>query len=304
MQRVRIDLAYDGMAFSGWAKQPGMVTVQGCLERALELIIREPVYVTVAGRTDAGVHALHQVVHFEVAQDRWENLVGRDGSPAAATLKRKLRGALSRALADAEAELGVPRRLQGMLQFAIIIQDVTEVPATFDARFSALERRYRYLLEDDTDSRGANPLYRNLTWAIAKPLDLELMNSAAEELLGLHDFLSFCKPREGSTTIRDLRQLTFERREGQLIEATIRADAFCHNMVRTLIASLVMVGDGTKDVAWLRSRLDEPVRDSQVRLAPPRGLALSAIEYPAAELYAVQAEQARARRELPETDLT
>lgn len=300
MQRVRIDLAYDGMAFSGWAKQPGMVTVQGCLERALELIIREPVFVTVAGRTDAGVHALHQVVHFDVEEERWRKLTGRDGAVPTAVLKRKLRGALSRALADAEEELGVPHRLHGMLQFAIIVQDVAEVPDTFDARFSALERRYRYLLEDDAENRGANPLYRNLTWAIAKPLDLELMNSAAQELIGLHDFLSFCKPREGSTTIRDLKELIFVRTDGQLIEATIRADAFCHNMVRTLIASLVMVGDGTKDVEWLRSRILEPARDSQVRLAPPRGLALSHIEYPAAELYAVQSEMARAKRVLPE----
>lgn len=299
MQRVRLDISYDGQAFSGWAKQPGRVTVQGCLEEALELVLRQPIYVTVAGRTDAGVHALHQVVHFDLPEEKWQALTGRDGAVPAQVLKRKLRGALSRALANAEAQLGVPSPLHGMLQYAIMVQAVSEVPATFDARFSALERRYRYLLEDDTDSRGANPLYRNLTWQIARPLDLDLMNRAARELLGLNDFLSFCKPREGSTTIRELRELSFTRIEGQLIEATIRADAFCHNMVRTLIASLVMVGDGSRDLAWLRSRISSPARDSQVRLAPPRGLALSLIEYPSPELYAVQADQARARRQLP-----
>ena len=100
--RVRLDFAYDGGPFAGWAKQPGLITVQGVLEEALALIFRRPVYTTVAGRTDAGVHALHQVVHFDIAKDAWERLPGRSQEAPASALRRKLRGALSRALADAE----------------------------------------------------------------------------------------------------------------------------------------------------------------------------------------------------------
>lgn len=296
--RVRLDLAYDGGPFAGWAKQPGLITVQGVLEEALTLIFRRPVYTTVAGRTDAGVHALHQVVHFDVAQDAWERLPGRSQDAPASALRRKLRGALSRALADTESALGIPSRLQGYMQRAITVSSCQEVPADFDARFSALERSYRYLLEDGQEENGSNPLNRQIAWHINPVLDIDLMNRAAQNLLGLNDFLSFCKPREGSTTIRELRELRFERRADGLIEASIRADAFCHNMVRTLIASLVMVGEGKKDEAWLISRIEEPVRDSQVRLAAPRGLALASITYPEASGYAAQSEKARNLRTL------
>ena len=296
--RVRLDFAYDGGPFAGWAKQPGLITVQGVLEEALALIFCRPVYTTVAGRTDAGVHALHQVVHFDLAKDAWERLPGRGQDAPASALRRKLRGALSRALADAEAALGIPSRLQGYMQRAITVSSCQEVPADFDARFSALERSYRYLLEDGQEEKGSNPLNRQIAWHINPVLDIDLMNRAAQNLLGLNDFLSFCKPREGSTTIRELRELRFERRTDGLIEASIRADAFCHNMVRTLIASLVMVGERKKDEAWLISRIEAPVRDSQVRLAAPRGLALASITYPEASGYAAQSEKARNLRTL------
>lgn len=296
--RVRLDFAYDGGPFAGWAKQPGLITVQGVLEEALTLIFRRPVFTTVAGRTDAGVHALHQVVHFDLSKDAWERLPGRSQDAPAAALRRKLRGALSRALADAETTLGLPTRLQGYLQRAITVSSCQEVSDEFDARFSALERSYRYLLEDGQEEHGSNPLNRQIAWQINPALNLDTMNHAAQHLLGLNDFLSFCKPREGSTTIRELRELSFARREDGLIEATIRADAFCHNMVRTLIASLVMVGEGKKDLAWLISRITEPVRDSQVRLAAPRGLALASITYPEASGYAAQSAKARNLRTL------
>ncbi|ORC24425.1 tRNA pseudouridine(38,39,40) synthase TruA [Rothia nasimurium] len=296
--RVRIDFAYDGGPFAGWAKQPGLVTVQGVLEEALSFIFRHPIFTTVAGRTDAGVHALHQVAHFDVTKGSWEQLPGRSQDAPAVALRRKLRGALSRALADAEAQLGVPSRLQGYLQGAITVSACQEVPADFNARFSALERSYRYLIEDNQVEQGSNPLNRLMAWQVNSLLSLNLMNRAARQLLGLHDFLSFCKPRAGSTTIRELRELSFTRREDGLIEAHIRADAFCHNMVRTLIASLVMVGEGKKDEAWLLSRIAEPVRDSQVRLAAPRGLALETITYPPASAYKAQSEKARNLRSL------
>ncbi|MDO4916995.1 MAG: tRNA pseudouridine synthase A, partial [Rothia sp. (in: high G+C Gram-positive bacteria)] len=272
--------------------------VQGVLEEALTMIFRESITLTVAGRTDAGVHALHQVVHIDVDQQRWVRVVGRSDMSPAQALPRKLRGALSRCLGNAEQQLGVPARLQGLLQKSITIHSAAEVPHTFNARFSALERSYRYLIEDSFLQVGSNPLVRHIAWQIDDELDIEKMNQAAQDLLGLHDFLSFCKPREGSTTIRELRELTFVRREDHLIEATIRADAFCHNMVRTLIASLVLVGQGKHDVEWVRSRIAHPIRDSQVRLASPRGLALAHIEYPSPELYAIQAQQARSMRSL------
>lgn len=298
-QRVRVDLAYDGFPFAGWAKQPQLVTVQGVVEEALAMIFRQPIYVTVAGRTDAGVHALHQVIHCDIPEDKWGSAAGRSGLSPAQALPRKLRGALSKCLNDAEQELGVPTRLHGILQKAITVLSAQEVPHTFDARFSALERKYRYLIEDGFMSKGSDPLVRHMAWQIDDELNLDLMNSAAQNLLGLHNFLSFCKPREGSTTIRELREIFFTRRDDGLVEASIRADAFCHNMVRTLVASLVLVGQGKKDLAWLRSRIENPRRDSDVRLASPRGLALAHIEYPAADLYRVQADQARAMRELP-----
>ena len=301
--RVRIDLAYDGTAFAGWAKQPGLITVQSVVEDALHMIFRQPVFATVAGRTDAGVHALHQVIHVDVPRQRWEAVPGHSDDEPAVAFPRKFRGALSRSLAQAERDLKLPKRLEGYLQKAITVQSAQEVPETFDARFSALERSYRYLIEDNFLTTGSNPLLRHLAWQVDRPLDIELMNSCAEELTGLHDFLSFCKPREGATTIRDLREISFMRRTDGLVEASIRADAFCHNMVRTLIASLVMVGEGTKDREWLQGRITHPVRDSQVRLAPPRGLALAHISYPDPELFDVQARQARAMRSL-ERDAT
>ncbi len=299
--RLRLDFAYDGLPFAGWARQPGLLTVQGVLEQALELVVRQPVRLTVAGRTDAGVHALHQVAHCDLSGEAWQRLASFKGGAQdpAAVLARKLRGALSRSLADAEKSLGLPARFSGSLQKAITVQQVQQTSATFDARFSALERSYRYLIEDDFFDRGANPLYRHLCWQIDDRLDLDLMNTAAEELLGVRDFLSFCKPRLGATTIRELRQLLCGRDGEGRIQVLLRADAFCHHMVRSLLAALVMVGQGKKSLAWLVSRVQEPVRDSQVRLAPARGLALVKVEYPDPSLFAVQAEQARALRTLP-----
>lgn len=300
--RVRIDCAYDGSLFSGWAAQPHLVTVQGVLESALELILRSPHRVVVAGRTDAGVHAEAQTVHCDLTEADWDRLKGRTGDddPAPA-LARRLQGALRRCLYDAEERLGLPKNLAGILQGAIQVHSVTEVPFDFDARFSATGRRYVYRIADGSVN-GVNPLHRTYTWAVPEHLDCADLNQSAQQLLGLRDFLSFCKPREGATTIRELRELSFTRTESGLIEVRVVADAFCHHMVRSLVGALVLYGTGKRDVAWLRERIENPGREASLTLAPPHALALAEIYYPHPELYGTQAERARSRRE--ESELT
>lgn len=297
-QRVRIDLAYDGGAFSGWAKQPGLVTVQGCLELALALITRVELQVTVAGRTDAGVHASSQTVHVDIPTERWEKIPGRSDRAPANALETRLRGALTRVLADAETQLGLPASMRGYMQGAIAIHKVTGAPADFDARFSALSRRYEYLIADNS-TRAAVPVQRHNCWQVEESLDIGAMNDAAQQLLGLHDFLSFCKPRVGATTIRELRELTFVRGEQGIITTRIVADAFCHNMVRSLVGSLVMLGAGERTCEWLLSRIEDPQRDATIKLAPPNGLSLVEIAYPSQDNYKKQAQATRSTRALP-----
>lgn len=295
--RVRIDCAYDGSLFNGWAAQPGLVTVQGVLEEALELILRAPHRVTVAGRTDAGVHAEAQTVHCDLTDTDWRRLQGRNGDddPARA-LSRRLRGALQRCLYTAEERMGLPKNVRGILQGAIQIHSVEEVSFDFDARFSATGRRYVYRIADGA-VEGVNPLHRSYTWAIPERLDCTHLNEVATQLLGLRDFLSFCKPREGATTIRELRELSLTRTENGIIEVRVIADAFCHHMVRSLVGALVLYGTGKRDATWLTERIENPGREASLTLAPPHALALAEIYYPASELYGAQAERARSRRE-------
>ncbi len=297
-QRVRIDLAYDGGAFAGWAKQPGLVTVQGCLEQALALITRVDLQVTVAGRTDAGVHASAQTVHVDIPRENWARIPGRSKRAPKIALETRLRGAMTRVLADAEAQLGLPSTMRGFMQGAISIHHVSAVSADFDARFSALSRRYEYLIADNS-LHQALPVQRLSCWQVESSLDIDYMNNAARELLGLHDFLSFCKPRVGATTIRELRELEFERRDDAVIAARIVADAFCHNMVRSLVGSLVMLGAGERSYEWLLDRIENPQRDATVKLAPANGLSLAEISYPEAAHYKTQAERTRNTRKLP-----
>lgn len=295
--RVRIDLAYDGTFFSGWATQPGRVTVQGVLEQALELVLRSRHRVTVAGRTDAGVHAQAQTVHLDIAARLWERLRGRDGAAdPAETLHRKLTGALRRTLADAQESLGLVGQLRGGIAGAVVITAVAQVPHDFDARFSATGRRYVYRISDNSPS-GANPLHRTFTWAIPQRLEVDLLNEAAAEMVGLHDFLSFCKPRKGATTVRHLKELHCERTETGVIQVHVAADAFCHHMVRSLVGALVLYGTGARTRTWLRALLEAPARDASLTLAPPQGLALAGVDYPPPEYYGRQAEKTRRRRE-------
>ena len=278
--RIRLDLGYDGGPFSGWAVQPGLRTVQGVLEEALALLIRRPVRVTVAGRTDAGVHARGQVVHLDLTQAEWLGLNrGVELDPAVALLRR-LRGALSRGLGD--------------LTGAIEVHKVSLAPEGFDARFSALWRRYSYRVADGPALW--DPLGRYSTLWHKSPLDVTLMNEGAAKLLGLQNFLSYCKPREGSTTIRELQRFEFARGTDGVIVATVQADAFCHNMVRALIGSALYVGEGAEPPGWLHERLLLRKRDARSVLAAPHPLVLEEVAYPSDSELLARAELTRALR--------
>jgi tRNA pseudouridine38-40 synthase len=279
--RIRLDLAYDGGPFSGWALQPGLRTVQGTLETALELLVRRPVRVTVAGRTDAGVHARGQVVHLDLTETEWLGLNrGVELDPAVALLRR-LRGALSRGLGD--------------LTGAIVVHRVSIAPEGFDARFSALWRRYSYRIADGPALW--DPLGRYDTLWHKAPLDVDLLNEGSSKLLGLQNFLSYCKPREGSTTIRELQRFEFSRGEDGVIVATVQADAFCHNMVRALVGSALYVGEGLEPPGWLHERLLARKRDARSVLAAPHPLVLEEVAYPSDGELLARAELTRALRE-------
>ncbi|WP_285319134.1 tRNA pseudouridine synthase A [Pseudarthrobacter sp. lyk4-40-TYG-27] len=279
--RLRLDLSYDGGPFSGWALQPGLRTVQGVLEEAIELVVRRAVRVTVAGRTDAGVHARGQVVHLDLTEAEWLALPrGHELDPAVALLRR-LRGALNRALGD--------------LHGAVEVHDIALAPVGFDARFSALWRRYSYRIADGPALW--DPLARYFTLWHKNPLDVGLLNQGASQLLGLQNFLSFCKPREGATTIRELQRFEFARGDDGVIVATVQADAFCHNMVRALVGSALYVGEGTVEPGWLHERLLLQKRDAKSVLAAPHPLVLEEVAYPSDDDLLARAEQTRALRQ-------
>ena len=271
--RIKVDLAYDGTNYHGWATQPGLPTVQETVETGLATIFRQPVSTTVAGRTDAGVHAARQVIHFDVASHLWDGLTGKNPHrPPEAALVSKLNGVLGR-------ENGAIRILQARI-----------APAGFDARFSPLSRSYRYRITTDPD-----PLTRHFTYHHRKPLVVEAMAEEVSGLEGLHDFGSFCKPRPGATTIRTLHDFAIEV-EAAVLTVRLRADAFCHHMVRALVGALLQVGDGSRQTGWLRNRLAQPSRDSHMMLAPAHGLILDEVQYPADEEVASRAAQTRAKR--------
>lgn len=268
--RLRIDLAYDGSAFHGWARQPGLRTVQEELEQALDTVLRTTgTSLTVAGRTDTGVHARGQVVHVDVAP---ESLL------AAAGRSREL------------PEEALARRLNGVLDGDVRIHRVVQVPEAFDARFSALWRRYAYRVTDRPES--VDPLSRSHVLAWPRALDEAAMNSAAALLVGEHDFAAFCRKREGATTVRALLELGWQR-EGGLLVATVRADAFCHNMVRALVGCMLSVGEGRHEPAWAAQVLHAGVRDPAVTVVQAHGLTLEEVAYPADEDLA---ERVRASR--------
>jgi tRNA pseudouridine38-40 synthase len=263
--RLRLDLAYDGTEFSGWARQPGLRTVEDTVATALATGLRltDPPVLTVAGRTDAGVHATGQVAHVDV--------------PATAELDR------------------LPRQLAGLLPPDVVVRRVTVAAPGFDARFSATGRRYCYRVTD----LPPDPLRRRDTVAWPRPLDPPAMEEAAAGLVGEHDFAAYCRPREGATTIRTLRRLQVERAPDGVVVATVEADAFCHNQVRAMMGALLAVGEGRRPSEWPGEVLRAGVRDSAVTVAPPHGLALTHVDYPPADQLAAQAARTRQVRRPP-----
>jgi tRNA pseudouridine38-40 synthase len=273
--RVRLDLAYDGTAFSGWAAQPSLRTVQGELSAALTTVLRsaQPVRVTVAGRTDAGVHARGQVAHVDLDPAAWADLPGRsDREPGAALVSR----------------------LGGILPHDVVVRRAQPAPAGFDARFSATERRYLYRIADADALR--DPLRRHDTVWWRRPLDVEAMDEAARSLLGLRDFAAFCKQREGATTVRTLLDFSWTRLSDGVLVATVRADAFCHSMVRSLVGAVVPVGEGRRARDWPRAVQDGASRTVGNHVMPPHGLSLEEVVYPDDAELAERAVVTRARR--------
>ncbi|TDV45615.1 tRNA pseudouridine(38-40) synthase TruA [Actinophytocola oryzae] len=258
--RFQLGIAYDGTDFSGWARQPERRTVCAVIEDTLSMVLRHDVRLTVAGRTDAGVHASGQVAHTDL--------------PAAPDLNR-----LARALPP-----------------DVRILSIQPAPEGFDARFSAVRRHYRYRVCDQQWS--ADPLRRNDTVTWPRPLDVDALNEASRLLVGLNDFVAFCRRREGATTIRDLQRLHWTR-TGTLVEAEVSADAFCHSMVRSLVGALLAVGEGRKPAEWPASLLKAETRPSTVTVAPAHGLTLVGVDYPPPDLLAARAEQTRNLREHP-----
>jgi len=274
--RLRIDLAYDGACFHGWARQTGLRTVQGEIEAALDTVLRTTGNgLTVAGRTDTGVHARGQVAHVDVDPAALAGATGRGGEAP---------------------EEALVRRLNGVLDADVRIHRVVAAPPGFDARFSAVWRRYAYRITDDAAT--VDPLTRSHVLAWPRALDLQAMNEASRQLVGEHDFASFCKRREGATTIRTLLDLSWSR-VGGVAEATVRADAFCHHMVRSLVGCLVAVGEGRREPPWAAQVLARGERDAAVTVVPAHGLTLEEVGYPADDALAAQAEAARVVRTLP-----
>jgi tRNA pseudouridine38-40 synthase len=282
--RLRLDLGYDGTEFSGWARQPGRRTVQGEIEGALARVLRLDAAppLTVAGRTDAGVHARGQVAHVDLPVD-------------ALTAAAQGRGPVVPGVAEAASAL--LRRLAGVLPADVRVHRVCVAPEGFDARFSALSRRYAYRVCDAPG--GGDPLRRHEVLWHARPLDADRLNAAAAGLLGEHDFAAFCKRREGATTIRELQRLDWSRDDAGVLVATVVADAFCHSMVRALVGSLLFVGDGRRPVEWPGAVLALAVRDSGVNVAPAHGLCLEEVRYPEDAELSRRALMTRRVREMP-----
>ena len=282
--RLRLDLAYDGADFAGWARQPGLRTVENVLVEALARVLRAPtVQVTVAGRTDAGVHARGQVAHVDVDAQTWSMIPGRS---------------------TRSPEEALVVRLTGVLPPDVVVHRVSVAPPGFDARFSALRRLYAYRVCDDATLR--DPLRRASVLWHRRALDVDAMDAACRMLLGRHDFAAFCKSREGATTIRTLEALTWARpshgADEGLVVARVQADAFCHSMVRALVGASLAVGEGRRPVEWPAALLVGRKRDPGSAVAPAHGLTLEEVTYPPDDQLGLRAEQTRAIRTQEDLD--
>jgi tRNA pseudouridine38-40 synthase len=262
-RRLRIDLAYDGTNFSGWAIQPDRRTVQEVVETALSTVAQSPAQTIVAGRTDAGVHATGQVIHVDLPE----------------TLE----------LDD------LAYKLNRILDEDVRINKIEIAPPAFHARFSALRRYYEYRILDE--NKVIQPLARLNTASWYRPLDVDVMNRASALLLGTHNYAAFCKYREGATTIRTLETYQWRRDAEGVLVADVVADAFCYSMVRNLVGAIVCVADGRKDPEWITTLLEDKERVSDSLVFPARGLTLYKVDYPDAAELLERAKKTVARRE-------
>ncbi|HEU4849496.1 MAG TPA: tRNA pseudouridine(38-40) synthase TruA [Terrimesophilobacter sp.] len=277
--RIRLDIAYDGTDFRGWTRQPGLRTVQGELETALATVFSRDgaaPTLTVAGRTDAGVHALGQVAHLDLTPAQFSGFSRARNGGSIARLARRLNGIAG-------------------LDTDVVVTASSLAPPGFDARFSAVWRRYEYRVADAGAPR--NPLVRHGTLWYPRELDESAMQEAADSLLGLHDWASFCKARDGSTSIRTLQEFSWARQPDGTLLARVKADAFCHSMVRALVGATIAVGEGKLDLERLVAIRDRLERTSEFKVVPSKGLTLIEVGYPEDAELAARAEQTRARRE-------
>jgi tRNA pseudouridine38-40 synthase len=252
MRRARLIVAYDGSGFHGFAANPGVRTVMGELAGAVATVVRQPVELTGAGRTDAGVHAWGQVVSGDLPDE-----------------------------VDL-ADLG--RRLNKLCAPSIAVRDLVWVDDAFDARFSASWRHYRY---DVWNAPTRNPLLGGRAWWVAQPLARWAMQAACDPLIGEHDFSSFCrrpKVSDGEAD-RSLVRRVLSARWAELDETghlrfEIRATAFCHQMVRSIVGTLVDVGLGRLSPGDVRGVMVRRDREAAGQVAPPYGLVLWEVGYP------------------------
>ncbi len=257
--RLRLDIAYEGTEFAGWAVQAGQRTVAGVLDDALSTVFRTAVQLRAAGRTDTGVHATGQVAHVDVPSDA-------------------LSHAYPRTTRAGEPEFRpLVQRLARFLPQDVRVLDIGRAAPGFDARFSALRRHYVYRLS--TAPYGVEPHDARFVTPWPRPLDVEAMSASARDLVGLHNFAAFCRHRDGATTIRDLQRLDVAC-DGDRITVAVTADAFCWAMVRSLVGALLTVGEHRREPRWCAALLESTSRSSDFAAAPPQGLTLVGVDYP------------------------
>ena len=266
--RLRVDLTYQGTNFSGWAKQPNERTVQEEVEKALSMITQTKVATIVAGRTDAGVHAKHQVIHTDLpTQTDINNLAFR---------------------------------LNQILDADIRVLTAQWAPDNFHARFTAISRTYQYKIIDA--GKVTAPLDRHDSTEWFRPLDIELMNSGSKLLLGVHDFFAFCKFREGGSTVKNLLKFNWHRDEKDVVICEISADSFRYNMVRNLVGAAVCVGEGRFKPEWMFDTLKNKERIPDSYVFPAKGLTLISVQYPPVEQYLSNYENYLATQENSEDE--
>jgi tRNA pseudouridine38-40 synthase len=266
--RLRVDLTYEGTNFSGWAKQPNERTVQEEVEKALGTITQTKVATIVAGRTDAGVHAKHQVIHTDLPTQTDIN--------------------------------NLSFRLNQILDADIRVLMAQWAPDNFHARFTAISRTYQYKIIDG--GKVTAPLDRHDSTEWFRPLDIELMNSGSKLLLGVHDFFAFCKFREGGSTIKNLLKFNWYRDEKDVVICEISADSFRYNMVRNLVGAAVCVGEGRFKPEWMFDTLKNKERIPDSYVFPAKGLTLISVQYPPVEQYLSNYENYLATQENSEDE--